>query len=52
MIIQVFPPSIGEGPSLMELPAQSAGWVLEFGVDCPSSLKAAGGKIGPEIPEH
>lgn len=25
-----FSPFSGEGPSFMELPAQSAGWVLEF----------------------
>lgn len=47
-----FSPFSGEGPSFMELPAHSAGWVLEFRADCPSSLKAAGSKIGPEIPEH
>lgn len=52
MIIQASPPFSGEGPSFMELPAHSAGWVLEFRADCPSSLKAAGSKIGPEIPEH
>lgn len=36
----------------MELPAQWAGWVLEFWADGPSSFKAAGGKLRPEIPER